>query len=77
MAWQITPQWQYEPDLAKCSEVELRFTPADDGTTLVELEHRGLARHGASAAGMRAQIDSPGGWGGLLVMYAGKAQEGV
>jgi hypothetical protein len=32
----------YEPDLARCSEVEVRFTPVDDGTTLVELEHREL-----------------------------------
>ena len=27
IAWQITPQWQYEPDLAKSSEVEITFTP--------------------------------------------------
>src|SRR5271169_4360564 len=42
MAWHVRPDWHYEPDLAKCSEVDVRFTPADDGTTLVELEHRGF-----------------------------------
>ena len=26
MAWQISPSWQYEPDLAKASEVDVRFT---------------------------------------------------
>jgi hypothetical protein len=26
IAFQITPQWQYEPDLAKSSEVEITFT---------------------------------------------------
>lgn len=75
MAWQVSPSWQYEPDLAKCSEVELRFTPADDGTTLVELEHRGLHRHGGNYAGMREQVNAEGGWSGLLAMYAAKAAE--
>src|SRR5690242_21174091 len=27
MAWQITPAWGYEPDLAKATEVEVTFTP--------------------------------------------------
>jgi uncharacterized protein YndB with AHSA1/START domain len=72
MAWQIRPDWQYEPDLSKCSEVEVRFTPADDGTTLVELEHRGLSRHGAGCAKMREQVNSEGGWGALLVMFGAK-----
>ena len=26
IAWQITHEWGYEPDLAKSSEVEIRFT---------------------------------------------------
>jgi uncharacterized protein YndB with AHSA1/START domain len=26
LAWQVTHQWGYEPDLAKASEVEVRFT---------------------------------------------------
>jgi uncharacterized protein YndB with AHSA1/START domain len=70
LAWRITPSWQYEPDLAKCSEVELRFTPADDGTTLVELEHRNLERHGAGGNTMREQVSAEGGWGGLLGLFA-------
>ena len=31
MAWQITPEWKFEPDLAKSSEVEVRFTLEPDG----------------------------------------------
>jgi uncharacterized protein YndB with AHSA1/START domain len=73
MAWQIRPDWQFEPDLSKCSEVEVRFTPADDGTTLVELEHRGLQRHGMGCAKMREQVNAEGGWGALLGMFAAKA----
>lgn len=73
-AWNISPAWTHEPDLAKCSEVELRFIPADDGTTLVELEHRHLERHGEGCLRMRGQINADGGWGGLLAMFAAKAE---
>ena len=75
MAWQVNPAWQYEPDLAKCSEVEVRFTPADDGTTLVELEHRYLQRHGGDCATMREKVNAEGGWVALLSAFANKAQE--
>jgi hypothetical protein len=69
MAWQITPTWQFESDPARCSEVEVRFTPGSDGSTLVELEHRHFERHGAGAADMRSQVDQPGGWSGLLELF--------
>jgi len=75
MAWQIDPTWKFEPYLSKCSEVELLFTPSDDGTTLVELEHRGLHKHGAGASKMREQINSAGGWGSLLALFATKTEE--
>src|SRR5580698_8928595 len=75
MAWQVSPKWQFEPDLAKCSEVEVRFTPADDGTTLVELEHKFLERHGGACIKMREQVNAEGGWGGLLAMFADKAEQ--
>ncbi|HEX4964828.1 MAG TPA: SRPBCC family protein [Thermoanaerobaculia bacterium] len=74
LAWQITTQWQFEPDLAKSSEVEVRFTPQDDGSTRVELEHRHLDRHGLGADAVRAAIDSPNGWGGILALYAVQAE---
>jgi hypothetical protein len=73
MAWQVGPEWRYEEDLSKCSEVEVRFTPGDDGTTLVELEHRGFERHGGEYVRMRGQVSSAGGWGALLGMYAAQA----
>jgi hypothetical protein len=73
MAWQVTPAWQYEPELARSSEVELRFTPTDDGTTLVELEHRGFERHHGEFEKMREMVNAEGGWNGLLVAFAEKA----
>ena len=73
-AWQIDGKWQYEPDLAKASEVEVRFTPEPGGSTRVDLEHRFLARHGADAEAIRTAIGSPNGWGGLLEMFRTAAE---
>ena len=73
MAWQIGPAWQYEPDLAKSSEVEVRFTPEADGTTRVDLEHRNFDRCGEGWENMRQATDSEGGWGGLLELYRAQA----
>jgi uncharacterized protein YndB with AHSA1/START domain len=70
MAWQITHQWGYEPDLAKASEVEVRFTAIEKGRTRVDLEHRYFERMGPGGAAMRTAVESAGGWGTLLQLYA-------
>ena len=76
MAWQITPEWGYQPDLAQSSEVEVRFTPLGDGTTRVDLEHRNFERHGGGGATMATGVGGEGGWGALLQEYAKRvAQE--
>jgi uncharacterized protein YndB with AHSA1/START domain len=72
IAWQITHQWGYEADLAKSSEVDVRFTPVPGGTR-VDLEHREFHRHGEGGPTMRATVDSPGGWGTLLGLFAARA----
>src|SRR5204862_7360064 len=51
-----------ETDQAETSEVEVRFTPAGEGRTRVELEHRNLDRHGSGWEGMRDAVGSRGGW---------------
>jgi uncharacterized protein YndB with AHSA1/START domain len=75
MAWQITHEWGYQPDLAQSSEVEVRFTPTGDGATRVDLEHRNFERHGAGGETMRTSVSSPGGWGSLLDLYAKRVAE--
>ncbi len=50
-------------------EVEVRFIPEGQATR-VELEHRNIERFGAQADTVRASLDSPGGWGGLLDLFA-------
>ena len=75
MAWQVNPQWKYEPDLEKSSEVELRFTKEADGSTRVDLEHRYFERHGAGWETMRTTVDGPMGWAGLLQLFATRAEQ--
>jgi uncharacterized protein YndB with AHSA1/START domain len=74
-AWQITHEWGFEPDLAKSSEVEIRFSPLDDGSTRVDLEHRHFERHGAGGAAMKTAVEAPNGWSGLLALYAARAEQ--
>jgi len=74
MAWKITSQWQYEPDLAKSSEVEVRFTPQADGSTRVDLEPGTFARW-ARVESMREMVNSEGGWGGTLQLFAAEAEK--
>jgi uncharacterized protein YndB with AHSA1/START domain len=75
IAWQVTHEWGYQPDVAQASEVDIRFTELPGGSTRVDLEHRHLERHGAGAAAMRMTIDSTGGWGMLLDRFAERAAE--
>jgi uncharacterized protein YndB with AHSA1/START domain len=73
LAWQLTPDWKFDPTLV--TEVEVRFVPETRSTTRVELEHRHLERLGDRADALRQQIDSPNGWGALLDLYARAASE--
>jgi uncharacterized protein YndB with AHSA1/START domain len=73
LAWQLTPEWKFDPDLI--TEVEVRFIADGDNATRVELEHRHLERFGDGADAMRQQIDAPDGWSGLLQLFAQSAIE--
>jgi uncharacterized protein YndB with AHSA1/START domain len=77
IAWQVTPDWQFDPDRIKASEVEVRFTDLRDGSTRVDLEHRCFERHGVGSAQMRDAVDQPGGWSGLIEAYSTAAETTV
>jgi uncharacterized protein YndB with AHSA1/START domain len=65
-----SPDWKFDPDMAKASEVEIRFSADGAGTTLVELEHSKLERHGEGYEQLRALFDGPGAWTGILEQFA-------
>ena len=75
ISWDISPQWQIETSLERTSEVEIRFVAESPERTRVELEHRHLDRHGAGWEGMRAGVESEGGWPLYLQRYAELVQE--
>lgn len=75
MAWLINGYWQYDPDVAHASEVEIRFSDAGDGQTRVDLEHRHFERMTVGAAEMHAAVMRPNAWNGLLRKFAEKAEE--
>lgn len=75
LAWQITAQWGYDPDLV--TEIEVLFTALDDGTTRVDLEHRHLERMGDTADAAYAQLNAPNGWGLILSLFAEIASQGT
>jgi uncharacterized protein YndB with AHSA1/START domain len=69
-SWDISPQWQLEPDLEKTSEVEVRFIAETSERTRVELEHRNLQRHGEGWEGVREGVRGDEGWPLYLQRFA-------
>lgn len=61
-SWDISPRWQIETDLARSSEVEVRFIAEGERRTRVELEHRHLDRHGEGWQGLAAGVRGDQGW---------------
>lgn len=59
-SWDIASDWQVEPDPARTSEVDVRFTADGPDRTHVVLTHRHLDRHGDGWQAMRDAVGS--GW---------------
>ena len=68
LAWQITADWKYDPELI--TEVEVTFTSEGPKKTRVDLEHRNMHRFGVAAEATRAMFDSPGAWEKTLAEFA-------
>jgi uncharacterized protein YndB with AHSA1/START domain len=73
LAWHLDASFQYDPDPAHASEVEVRFIAEGPTRTRVELEHRGFERHGVSADGVHGVVDSPQGWSYCLELFRQQA----
>lgn len=75
LSWHVgpghdSPEWKADMDMAKASEIEIRFTAEPGGTTLVELTHSRIERHGEGAEALRELFDGPGAWSGILECFA-------
>lgn len=73
LAWQLSPEWAFDPNLI--TEVEVRFVAEAGDRTRVELEHRHLERMGERAEAVRGQIDATGGWTAVLEAFKTVANE--
>jgi len=73
LAWHLDGNFQYDPDPAHASEVEVRFIAEDATHTRVELEHRHFERHGETAEALLGVVDSPNGWAYCLDLFAKQA----
>ncbi|WP_436496093.1 SRPBCC family protein [Actinokineospora sp. HUAS TT18] len=74
LAWHLQGDWEYDPDPARASEVEVRFIP-DGPTTRVELEHRRLERHGESGDDILASVGSDNGWSHILLSFSDAVED--
>ncbi len=72
LSWEITADWQHDPNLK--TEVEVRFIAEGKDGTRVELEHRHLDRYGARRDEMLGIFDSEHGWSGILASFARAAE---
>jgi uncharacterized protein YndB with AHSA1/START domain len=70
LAWQITHDWGFQPDVAMASEVEVIFTSVGREVTRVDLKHQFFERHGAGAESMRKSVDDPNGWTTIFKLYS-------
>ena len=67
-SWDLGPAFELETDPARCSEVEVTFTPLGPEQTLVRLEHRHLDRHGEGWEGLTF-LGTGDGWPLWLARY--------
>ena len=73
LAWQISCEWGYDPEIL--TEVEVTFAPAAGGGTLVRLEHRNLERFGSDASRHADKLRN--GWPGKMDEFAAYADAQV
>jgi uncharacterized protein YndB with AHSA1/START domain len=77
VAWEpgarVVFDWRPSDEDRPHTQVEVRFSPGEDGGTLVDLEHRGWEALGPDlGAKAREAYDAPEGWG--LVFHAAYAR---
>jgi uncharacterized protein YndB with AHSA1/START domain len=75
LSWHLQPDWSFNADLAKASEVALEFVAEGQEKTRVEFEHRHLERHGEGWQAMREKVGAEGGWPVILAEYVAATKQ--
>lgn len=69
LTWRMSPDWTYQPDPARASEIEVTFVAEAGNRTRLVYEHRHLERYGSQADQMRAALDRPGAAEAVLLAF--------
>jgi len=69
LSWHLQPDFHFEADMTRASEVSFDFFSEGPEATRVEFEHRHLERHGEGWQNLRVSVDSPGGWTAVLAGF--------
>jgi hypothetical protein len=75
VTWQVNGEWSFDPDPEHASEIEVRFTEDGAAETVVDLEHRLLARLVGGQAIHDTITRGGGGWIAILERYAQSIDE--
>lgn len=75
LSWHLQEDWSFDPSAERASDMDIRFTPESASTTLIELTHYNLERHGDKFLELRDKLEGPGAWITILESYAKKAGE--
>ena len=73
LSWYVGSDWTFEPDLAKSSEIDIRFLAEAPDRTRLEYAHTHLERYGEHAERMRAGLDAPNAAAFTVNAYAAAA----
>jgi hypothetical protein len=68
LSWHLDTTFNFNPDLAQASELDISFHAQGESKVRVEFEHRYIERHGDGYEKLRDILD--GGWVDVLVQFA-------
>jgi Activator of Hsp90 ATPase homolog 1-like protein len=69
LGWHLSPEWRFDSDPEKATEVEVTFERAGDERTRVSFEHRGFEVHGQAGLELRDSLGAEDGWFEVLGHY--------
>jgi uncharacterized protein YndB with AHSA1/START domain len=72
LSWHLNTKFAFDPDLARASEIHVRFVAQSPTKTRLEFEHRAIERHGEGYEALRDMLDN--GWVGVLAEFVKTAE---